>query len=82
MSTEWKQESVKYWQEVGPVVVYDSNGNMVMGRIEDLTIQFVIVRDILGMRHWISPDAIVRITEVGTKIEEEIKKTVLGDKAE
>jgi len=55
-----------YWTKVGLLIIFDSNGSVTMGRLIDVVSGMVVVRDITGLRHWINPDSIVRIMEVGS----------------
>ncbi len=64
MSTEHSEQLKKYWESVGLLIIFDSNGSVTMGRIIDIINGSLVVRDISGFRHWINPDAIVRIMEI------------------
>jgi len=43
------------------VIIFDSNGSVTMGRIIDIVNGSLVVKDISGFRHWINPEAIVRV---------------------
>ena len=70
MSTaEFNKEMQEFWDGIGIIIVYTGDG-VVIGRIIEVTQAMITVRDLKGMRHWISQDSIARIEEVGTgKIE-------------
>ena len=59
------KEAIKFWEEVGLVVVYTGDG-IIIGRITEFTSTIVTVKDLQGLRHWVSQDSISQIVEIGT----------------
>lgn len=68
MSTEDLEKLKKFWIKVGLVIVYTSD-DMIIGRIVDISQGYVVMRDIQGLRHWVNPDSISSIMELGENID-------------
>lgn len=65
MTTPTYEELKRFWEEVGLVILYDSAGGVIIGRIIDVTMTHMTMRDLQGLRHWINQDSIVKIMELG-----------------
>jgi hypothetical protein len=65
MSTPTYEELKRFWEEVGLIVLYDGAGGVIIGRIIDVSVNLITMRDLQGLRHWISHDSITKIMELG-----------------
>jgi len=65
LSNNLNLERTKFWEEVGLVIIHVSDGGVVIGKIIEVESTTMTVRDINGLRQWISNDAISRIQELG-----------------
>lgn len=67
LSSPTYEELKKFWEEVGLIVLYDSAGGVIIGRIIEVSANLITMRDLQGLRHWISQDSITKIMELGER---------------
>ena len=73
MSTyDGSKEELEFWEKIGLVIIYVSDGGVIIGRIIEVKNSVITIRDLQGLRHWITQDSISRIMELG---ESQIKTT-------
>jgi hypothetical protein len=65
MSSNVNEEMAKFWEEIGLVIIHVSDGGVIIGKIIDISSTTLTVRDINGLRQWISNEAVSRIQELG-----------------
>ena len=66
LSTYFNEEMQKFWDEIGLVIVHTGDG-IIIGRITEVTQTILTIRDLRGLRHWVSQDSISSIMELGEK---------------